>query len=191
MTHADLADAVDLFPLKNQPALKNYTIYAAMLVHQSLAETRRTLTDYPLYSQMISYVDRTAYSPITHILQLEGGIWKFKLQSAVLMQEKGERQIAFRIIEGHFKGMTGNIYFERFDEKSTLVYLGGSLLGRHWPPTFVIERGAEVVFGFTGRKMRTCIETGKKLSSSPTPQPSSSHAAPKNDSDLPQPRNRL
>jgi hypothetical protein len=186
MTHARLEE-VSPQPFKSKNPLKNYTIYAAMLVNQSLEETRRVLTDYSLYSEMIPYVDRASYAPATHVLELAGGIWKFNLQSSLLMEENGDRWIAFRIVDGHFRGMRGNIFFERFNEKSTLVYLGGSLKGRQWPPSFVIERGAEVVFGFTGKKMRSYIEEQKK----PTPAHPHPSGDKKDDRSIPQPRSRL
>ncbi len=136
-----------------------YSFYASMLVHRSLKVTRAVLTNYKLYSEMVPYIDRTEYSEKTHVLEIQGGIWNFKLVSSVLFQEQGEKWIHFKIIKGHFLGLSGNLYFENLGEKGTLVYMDGFILGEKWPPRFIMERGAEIVFQFTGTKMRSYIES--------------------------------
>jgi hypothetical protein len=141
---------------------KKYHFYAAMLVSSSVREAYTALTDYKLYAKLVPFVESAVFSPITHTLLLEGGIWNFQLSSQLLFAERLDRWIHFDIIEGHFSGLSGNIYFESQGERGTLVYLSGEQVGTKWPPTFVIERGAEIVFGFTARRMRSYIESMKK-----------------------------
>ncbi len=142
---------------------KKYSIYASMLVRASVKEAYTALTDYKLYAKLVPFIESAVFSPITHTLLLEGGIWNFRLSSRILFTEQLDRWIHFDIIEGHFNGLSGNIYFESKGEKGTLVYLRGEQVGTKWPPTFVIERGAEIVFGFTAQRMRSSIEAAKKV----------------------------
>jgi hypothetical protein len=142
---------------------QKYSIYAAMFVGASLGQARQILTDYPLYAKMIPYIEKADYTAATHTLKIEGGIWNFKLRSEIRFEEVTPRWIHFVIINGHFSGMTGDFYFESLGEKGTVVYLGSSQSGTVWPPRFVIERGAEIVFGFTAGRMRSYIESQKKI----------------------------
>jgi len=147
---------------KKDPETKRYTFYAAMLTRAGLAKTRRILTDYRLYSKMVPYVDKAEFDEKTRILRIEGGIWAFRL----------------------------DIFFESQGEKGTVVYFGGEQLGRRWPPAFVIERGAEIVFGFTAKKMRSYIESPE--SDAPDPEKGPKPDERKKDPDtVPQPRRRL
>lgn len=165
-----------------QSPLKKYSFYAAMLVRAGLEKTRKILTDYQLYPKMISYVDLAQYSPPTHILRVEGGIWKFRLASWVQFDEKSDRWIHFKVVGGHFRGLTGDLFFEPKGDAGTAVYFRGEQQGRSWPPQFVIERGAEIVFGFTARRMRSFIEASKSNSGANDDS---------KDKEVPQPRNSL
>ena len=178
MTRASLEDA--------GPGLKKYSFYTVMLAHADIATTRRILTDYKLYAKMISYIDRASFNSETHILDLEGGIWKFRLSSRVRFEEKGDRWIHYQIVAGHFAGLSGELIFESMAEKGTLVLMTGSQLGDQWPPAFVIERGAEIVFGFTGKRMRSYIEHEDQKGPPQSPPLEDSH-----DQQLPQPRHRF
>lgn len=137
---------------------KRYKLYAVMQVGASQRVTRQVLTDYKLYAQLIPYVQKAEYSEKEQLLHIEGGIWKYQLESTLKFEERTPDWIAFRIVEGHFRGLQGEILFEPSGERGTLVYLRGELEGQLWPPQWIIERGAEVVFGFTARKMRSTIE---------------------------------
>jgi hypothetical protein len=150
MSHASLDSVRD--------GLKRYSYYTVMLAHVDLRRAHRLLTDYHVYAKIIPYVDRADFNPKTQVLWVEGGIWKFRLSSWVRFQDVSERWIRYEIVGGHFRGLKGNIYFEPKDEKGTLVYLDGALEGTNWPPTFVIEQGAQIVFGFTGKRMRSYME---------------------------------
>ena len=140
---------------------QKYTYYAAMVVRASVKQTRAVLTDYALYSKMISYIDKAQYDPATHILELSGGIFGWKLRSWVHFEEVSDHWIRYKIIRGNFSGMGGDILFERQGQPGrpdeTLVYLGGGLTAPNWPPKLIIERGAEIVFGFTAKRMRSYI----------------------------------
>ena len=158
MVHAELAELADL----PQKPTQKYSFYATMLVRASEALTREVLTDYALYAKMIPYIDRADYDAKTQTLLVEGGLWKFRLLSRVKFEERGSKNIHYRIIGGHFTGLSGDIYFESQGEKGTAVLFNGALSGAQWPPRFIIERGAEIVFGFTGNRMRSYIEAKKK-----------------------------
>ncbi len=179
MTHAELISENDT----QDPDLKRYQYYAAMSVNASPSQTRRVLTQYDLYEKMIPYVSKSRYVAQDHTLLLEGGIWNFKMGSLLTIEERGEGAIGFRIVAGHFTGMTGDILFEPCGERSTLVLLRGESHGSRWPPRLILERGAEIVFGYTGRRMRSFIEAEKNSLIPPTAGGSS------NDHEVPQPRN--
>jgi len=186
MTSADLEDVPSVSGKTEKTAgLRDYRFYASMWVNASPAATRKVLTDYQAYAQVIPYIDQVHYSEVTKVLQIVGGIWKFKLVSSVQFEERSDRWIRYRIIAGHFKGLEGDILFEPAEEKGTAVLFRGDLRGSQWPPAFVLERGAEIVFGFTAQRMRTLIESKKKEEQPKRPGGS------KNDDEIPQPRSRF
>lgn len=141
----------------------HYSFYTVMLTRASLAQTRRALTDYRLYAKMISYVERSDFDEKSKILTLEGGIWKFRMKSLVRFDDRGDRWVHFRIVAGHFRGLEGDFYFESLGEKGTLVYLKGEQNGTQWPPRLIVERGAEIVFSYTAKRMRSYIESLKDV----------------------------
>ncbi|MFZ9596585.1 MAG: hypothetical protein ACO3A2_10970 [Bdellovibrionia bacterium] len=151
--------------------VQRYSFYASMLVHATQERVYRELTDYRLYAKLIPFVDQAVYSESSKTLALKGGIWNFKLSSTIVFEEgagepQGElksRRIRFQIIRGHFQGLSGHFIFEKWGPGKTLVYLNGEKQGAHWPPRWVIERGAEVVLGFTAQRMRSHIEHQKRL----------------------------
>lgn len=141
---------------------RRYGFYATMLVRAEPSLTRSLLTDYRLYAKMIPYIEKADYTAATQTLRIEGGIWKFKLASWIRFEEKNDGWIRYAIVGGHFTGLSGDILFERFGEKSTTVHVRGEQVAMAWPPKFVIEQGAEIVFGFTAKRMRSYIESQKK-----------------------------
>jgi hypothetical protein len=153
MTHASLDE------LPKPSSSKKYSYYACMLVHASVQKTHRILTDYQLYSKLIPYIDRAKYDPKTHLLDIQGGVLGWVLHSWVKFEERGDSAIHYSIVQGHFQGLSGDIYFESRAEKGTLVYMAGEQVQKDWPPKFILERGAEIVFGFTARRMRSYIES--------------------------------
>ena len=174
---------------------KRYSFHAVMAVHAPIERTHRILTDYSLYSKMIPYIDEADYSPATHLMKLRGGIWAFRLASQLRFSERSDRWIHFDIIGGHFTGLAGDIFFESAGEKGTLVYMKGEQQGSGFPPAFVIERGAEIVFSFTARKMRSYIESQSEAPQEhkqdwrgqPEPPPTGG----KIDGEVPKPRSHL
>jgi hypothetical protein len=169
--------------------IQKYSFSAAMAVRSSLKHTRRTITDYSLYVKMVPYIDKAEFSPDTRILEIEGGIWKFRLKSSVQFEERGEGRIHYRIVGGHFTGLSGDIFFEGLGERGAAVYLRGEQYGSNWPPAFIIERGAEIVFGFTARRMRSYIES--KESAGADAAGTDLGGRKRDVNEVPQPRSRL
>jgi hypothetical protein len=165
MTHASLDDVPGPFgaSAKNAAPPREYSFYAAMLVHASFQQTHDVLTNYELYSKLIPYVTETKYNEKTHILEIQGGILGWFLHSWVRFDERSPSPnysvIHFQMVAGHFIGMAGDILFESRGEQGTLVYMDGHQIQENWPPQFVMERGAEIVFGFTANRMRSYIES--------------------------------
>lgn len=184
ITHAELNDEKGkTFQGKE---LQRYQYYGAMLVRASPRMTREVLTTYELYGKLIPFVDEIVFDEKESVLQVQGGIWKYRFQSRLHLLHQAENWIRFKVISGHFRGMAGSIFFEDRGEAGTLVYLGGEALGFNWPPTIVMERGAEIVFDTAGRKMRSFIEEKKK----PGPPPEA-QGEQKGESEIPRPRSRL
>jgi hypothetical protein len=169
----------------SKPPLKTYSFYAAMLTRSGISRTHRILTDYSLYSKLIPYIESAKYNASTHLLDLQGGIWKWKLHSVLRFDERSDRWIHYQIVGGHFTGLSGDIFFEPKEDSSgvpgTLVYMRGEQKGYSWPPAFIIEQGAQIVFEFTARRMRSYIDD----SSSGRTQ------GPVHDDKIPQPRSHL
>ncbi len=138
---------------------RKYSYFSVMRVNRGVQHTRNVLTDYRIYAKLVPYIDQAEFEEGTQTLTLKGGIWKFMLSSRIRFEERGKNWIHYRVISGHFSGLEGNFYFESLSDKGTLVYFEGSQIGDRWPPQFVIERGAEIVFGFTARRMRNYVES--------------------------------
>lgn len=172
----------------DQNELRKYSYYASMLVHSSLSRTRELLTDYRAYARMVPYIDRADFVRPPDLIEIVGGIWKFKLRSRVLFEDRGRNWIHYRIVGGHFSGLEGDLLFESRGEKGTLVYMSGTELGYDWPPKFVITKGAEIVFAFTAKRMRSYVED---QSSNKAEEKTDVPAASGGGGEVPQPRSHL
>lgn len=131
---------------------QRHRFYAGMWVNASVSRTRKILQDYALYAKIIPYVDKITLETPTKFW-LEGGVLGFKLRSKVEFAD-----LDFAITDGHLRGLKGAMILEPAPERGTLVYIHGERIADDWPPRFVLERGAEIVFGFTARKMRSEVE---------------------------------
>jgi len=168
MTFADLSDG----PIPEVPPrkkslrpLREYRYYTGVLVKAPLQVTRSVIRDYQIYTQLVPYIDRAELLSDSGELALEGGIWRYRIRSRIRFEEIGERWIRFQITQGHFLGMRGEFILEpRIDRDgaaSTLVLVRGNSQGRVFPPDWVVEQGAQVVFSLTGNKIRSYIEENK------------------------------
>jgi len=189
MTHASLDDVPGPFGAsgshKNAAPPQEYSFYAAMLVDSSFDQTRAILTNYELYAKLIPYVSQAKYDKQTHLLEIQGGILGWTLHSWVRFSERSPSWIHFQMVAGHFTGMSGDILFESRGEQGTLVYMDGHQIQENWPPKFVLERGAEIVFGFTANRMRSYIETEARAGSKDGTKEG------QNNGGVPQPRKHL
>jgi hypothetical protein len=192
------------------PEFEVYDFYVAVLVKASLKRTREVLTHYKVYADLVPYISRVEYFRASKTLHVEGGIWRYRINSRVRFDERGDGWIRFRIASGHFRGMEGEILLEPVGDQGaegTLVFMRGQSIANRFPPAFVIEQGAQVVFGLTANRIRSYIESGRipppleDLPSQPvnpaqeqTPSPVPGEkisGAPSHDPELPQPRRRF
>ena len=160
-----------------------YTLSNAMLVNAGVARTRDELTHFDRFAGMVPYIDRSDWDPKTRRLLISGAIWKYRLQALLQFRPTTADRWEFEIIEGHFLGMKGFMQFEAAGPARTLVVFAGRIEGRQFPPRFVIERGAEIVFAVTGRRVRSLVEAQTEVTDygrSKAPQ-----------AEIPQPRRRL
>jgi hypothetical protein len=133
-----------------------YTFYAVMIADASLARTKEVLTDYRLYAKMVPYIQKADFDPATNNLKLMGGVWHWYLASMIHFSEKSDRWVHFDVVQGHFRGLSGDIFFEKMPDKGTAVMIRGSQVGKTWPPKLILERGAEIVFA---KRMRSYLES--------------------------------
>ena len=159
----DVISSASLDSVPGEEELKHYHFYAVMLVRASVKQTQDTLTNYPQYAKVIPYVDQSDYDPKTQRLKIQGGIFKYVMSSTVQFENRSDRWIHYSIVQGHFTGMEGDIFFETSDAKGTLVYLRGGVSGTGFPPAFIIEKGAEIVLGFAGKRLRNLIQDQKNI----------------------------
>lgn len=164
---------------------EKYSFYASMLVRSSEAECQKILTNYKLYSEMIPYVSETGFDASKKVLMIAGGIWKFRAKMWLQFEDVSPNWTKFKIIQGHFTGLEGDIIYESLGEKGTLVHLRGGQTAQQWPPRIVIERGAEIVFVATAKSMRSYIES-KKRESLDQPAQGDSH-----EQEVPRPRSHF
>jgi len=140
---------------------QRYRMQNAMVVHASLQRTRRILTHFDLFAGLVPYIDRSKYDPLTRQLDVAGGIWKYRLESVLQFKEETPDRWSFRIIRGHFLGMTGVLEFRQTKPGRTLVTLEGVVQGdptAKFPPRLIIEQGAQIIFAVTGRRVRSLVE---------------------------------
>jgi len=139
-----------------------YRFRATVLMHAPLERSRKTLTDYAAYARLIPFVARSDYDPSRGRLFLEGGIFGWRLRSTLAFREVSPECLEFSVVEGHFQGLQGRVDFQQRSRPGglpgTLVNLSGRVFGAQFPPAFVMERGAEIVFGVAGRRMRSYVE---------------------------------
>jgi hypothetical protein len=185
----EISTYANLKSIEPSASSKEYSFYAAMQTRAGISRTRQVLTDYQLYSKLIPYVDEASYQSATHLLILKGGIWKWKLYSILRFEEKSERWIHFQIVGGHFIGMKGDIFFEPVsgtqNSTGTLVYMRGSQQGTQWPPAFILEQGAQIVFEFTAKRMRSYLESVQ------VDTPGNSRSGRSQNDEIPKPRSHL
>lgn len=170
VSHAELAEG------------KNYQFFTLSLVRASLKISYDVITDYRIFKQVVPFVRRADFDSEKKILHLEGGIFGYVLKSAIKFVEKSPQWIEYEVVDGHFKTMKGNIMLQTRGETGTLVFLDGALTAKEWPPTFVMERGGEIVLSVSTRKMRDYLEDHKL-----EPQVAEKGM----DSNVPKPRSRL
>lgn len=170
-----------------------YGFNAAMVVHAPLEVVYKILTDYAVYKELVPYIDRADFDPRTKRLILEGGIWKFRLSSLVEFTEFPGGLVRYHILGGHFAGLTGEMRFEGKGEKGVLVCFKGGVSGNEWPPRFVIERGAEIVFGFTAKRMRSYVESPRNMENDREKgaSPHDSNTKDAKSKNIPRPRKRI
>ncbi len=100
------------------------------------------------------------------LMDVAGGIFGFHLRSQVEIQKVNEDQVRFKVVGGHFQGLAGSMEIQNLDHVSRwkkIMTLEGELSEPvsgplHSTPKFILERGAEAVFSFTGKRMRTHFE---------------------------------
>ncbi len=138
-----------------------YEVRNAMVVRASLERTRRILTHFDLFAGLVPYIDRSQYDPKTRLLDIGGGIWKYRLEATLQFHEETPDRWSFRIVRGHFLGMTGVMEFRRAEVGRTLVTFEGQLNaspGAKFPPRLIVEQGAQIIFAVTGRRVRSLVE---------------------------------
>jgi hypothetical protein len=184
------ADLVDL-----DANIKKYDFIAVMAVKASAESARKKMTDYRLYVENVPYIEKADFNEKKQQLYVRGGVWKYYLESLIQFYRRPsappwQEWIDFEIIAGHFRGLKGQMIFEPdlgpgptingmggSTGQSIVIFKGGITAIGKWPPKLIVTRGAEIVFEFTGKRMRNSIE---KLTE---PTEGSGH-----DPNIPQPR---
>lgn len=164
---------------------RRYTVLNAMLVHAGLARTKEVVTQFDRFAGNIPYIEKSVWNEASRQLVIAGGIWKYQLQATLQFEEKSPSRWEFRVIQGHFLGMRGALDFETAGPGRTLVVFSGALEADRFPPRWVIERGAEIVFAVTGRRVRNWVED-PNYGRQQTQDPVGSGGVP-----VPSPRKRL
>lgn len=195
----NLKDVLEEREVYTQAALStpDYRFISAMKVHARVEQTKRVLTQaFEIYASEVPYVQTAEWDPIKKALHVVGGVWKYMLSSWVRFEDKpgfssqspGAERVGFKVIDGHFTGLEGDLLFFPLESSPNgVTFKGGTLAviqGKHsapqWPPGIVMEQGAALVMNFTAKRMRRYIEN---INENTKPNPSQSS--------LPQPRRRF
>ncbi|MEN9724263.1 MAG: hypothetical protein RJB38_2249 [Pseudomonadota bacterium] len=138
----------------------HYELQNAMVVHASVERTRRILTHFEIFAGMVPYIDRSVYDSSSGLLELAGGIWKYRLESRLRWRRENPDRWSFQVIGGHFLGLSGVMEFQPAGAGKTLVTFEGRLddPSVKFPPRFIVEQGAQIIFAVTGRRVRSLVE---------------------------------
>lgn len=136
---------------------REYRFYAVMKARASPKDSSRRIQKFERYPGWISYVEKAEWKPQSNTLHLEGGVWDFKLRSEVKIGNPRPGEMTYQVVAGHLTGLKGRVLFEAVNDRESLIYLSGERRAAEWPPAFVMERGAEMVLSFAGRKLRGSV----------------------------------
>jgi hypothetical protein len=148
-------------PSNEYKKLKTYSFYSLVKIRASVDLTRRVLTDWVRIGGLIPFVDEIKLDPKTQLLSIRGGIMGYVLVSVLKFNSNKNKDVIFEVVSGHFTGLKGTILFEAHNKPDspqaayTLVHFSGGLEGETWPPKMVMEKGAEIVFSYAAKKMRS------------------------------------
>ncbi len=159
-----------------RPLLTQYAFETSMFVKASIERTKAGMTNYRIYVEKVPFVEKADFNRQKNQLWIEGGVWKYYLRSLVQFTEVSPTVIKYEIILGHFQGLKGEMVFTQISEGLTLgpgkgqvkepgtlvSFSGGLTSSGQWPPKLIVTKGAEIVFEFTGRRMREFLEDTKK-----------------------------
>lgn len=142
------------------PDLEIYRAGAAISVDAPVSVTRDILTQYEIYQELIPFIDHVEVLEDPSQVTLEGGIFGWKMISLIQFDDKEPGWVHFTITQGSYKGMQGDFYFEERpgQPSKSLVYFGVNHSAEHFPPRFIMEFGAGIIFWFTANRMQAYIE---------------------------------
>lgn len=159
LSYADIEDAPsDPDRKKGDEPLRNYRFYTVAQVNASVSEATALVRKPEILEKLIPFVDLARYDDKKKEIEISGGIWNYGIHSWLSVDEKCPGWTRFVVVKGHFLGMIADILIEPNKDRGVLVYFGGQSSGRVWPPAFILERGGEVVLGFSAKRMRKYIE---------------------------------
>lgn len=171
---------------------EQYAFLSAMAVRASEDRVKKELLNFEFYRTSIPYVTRVEedkkYSKPDHpSVWLEGGIFGWGIQSRLNLSTV-THGIQYEIVEGSLCGLKGEVKLEAIESKrgkTVLLFFDGGLRAKKWPPAWIMERGAEIVFGFTAKRMRSFLENPENQKNDRL------ESKPGQKSDFPQARKRL
>lgn len=134
--------------------------YATFQTSVSTDQAEQVMTRYDKYEKFIPFVSLSRYDAPTRSLEIEGGVLGWSLRSTLKLSQLKEGKLDFEIIQGHFKGLKGQMMTERTQDYKTLVLIRGELEDKtaRWPPHWVVENGGKIVFQISGSKLRNLME---------------------------------
>lgn len=142
------------------PFLQAYQAGAAITTKAPVAITRRILTHYEIYGELIPFIDYVKVLEDPSQASIKGGIFGWKMISLIQFQNKDPGWVHFIITQGSFKGMQGDFYFEEKPRQpnASVVYFHVQHIAQQFPPRFIMELGARIILSFTANRMQAYIE---------------------------------
>lgn len=112
--------------------------------------------------QISEHFQEVKWDPKTNRVFIIASALGYQARMLMAVQFQPEDQVRFKVIEGHFLGLTGAITMRAIDERTTEVAVRAVHEARQIPvPKFLMGFALEVVVQKVAEKMRTHFETAE------------------------------
>jgi hypothetical protein len=155
------------------PNGEKLTVTTAGLISAPVDFSHKFVMNFDEYSTILPYIKKINYDRTTNNIFVHGGLLGYYVSMTIKL--KPEKILNgyltnWTVISGNFKGMTGYIREEAFDQKKTEISMNALYLGKSVDiPGVIMQFGLEVAGRKAASSMRSYIEEQWEKQSSKVP----------------------